>query len=291
MQSMNWDDLRIALAPGRSGTLLGAARELDVDATTVGRRIGMIEADLGAQLFDRLTSGFVPTDAGHRAIEHAEDIESSALSPQNEIEGSEQRVEGPVRLTGLDAIFDILIIPRLPRLLAQYPGLELTISSNLDFVDLSRREADVALRSREPRHPDSVGRKLGLLAQGIYAKKSLDIGNAPPLIGLPKEHDGSEFSRVLMDRFPKGFVVARGNSEGHLRAMVKAGIGIGVLDCFAGDSDPDLRRVVDDAVWTQTAWAEIHMAMAKAPRIRAVTDFLRSVFSEKADLLAGNRLT
>lgn len=289
MQGVNWDDLRIVLALGRSGTLSGAARELRVDPTTVGRRLAIIEADLGAQLFDRMTTGYVPTDAGHRALEQAENIENAALSLQNEIEGSDQRVEGQVRLTGLDAIFDLLIIPRLPKLLAQHPGLELTISSNLAFVDLSRREADVALRSREPKHPDSVGRKLGLLAQGIYARKSLEVGDAPPLIALPKEHDGSEFSRVLFERFPKGVVVARGNSEGHLRALIKAGIGIGVLDCFAGDRDPDLRRVVEKPIWTQTAWAEIHVAMAKAPRIRAVTDFLRSVFSQEAELLAGNQ--
>lgn len=284
---MNWDDLRIVLALSRSGTLAGAARVLEVDATTVGRRIAAIEAALGAQLFERMSIGYVPTDAGHRTIEHAEDIEHATLSLRNEIEGSDQRVEGRVRLTGLDAIFDLLIIPRLPRLLARHPGLELTLSSNLDFVDLSRREADIALRSREPRHPDSVGRKLGLLAQAVYAEKSLEIGDSPPLIGLPKEHDGSEFSKALSDRFPSGIVVARGNSEGHLRALIKAGIGIGVLDCFAGDRDPDLRRVVEEPIWTQTAWAEIHMAMAKAPRIRAVTDFLRNVFSEEADLLAG----
>ena len=289
MQDVNWDDLRIVLAVGRSGTLSGAARELRVDPTTVGRRLSMIETDLGAQLFERITTGYLPTDAGHRALEQAENIEHAAMSLRNEIEGRDQRVEGQVRLTGLDAIFDLLIIPRLPKLLAQHPGLELTISSNLDFVDLSRREADVALRSREPMHPDSVGRRLGPLAQAVYARKDLEISDAPPLIGLPKEQDGSEFAKVLFDHFPKGVVVARGNSEGHLRALIKAGIGIGVLDCFAGDRDPDLRRVVEEPVWTQTAWAEIHMAMAKAPRIRAVTDLLRNVFSEEAELLAGNQ--
>ncbi len=289
MQGMNWDDLRIVLAVGRSGTLSGAARELRVDPTTVGRRLATVEIDLGAQLFERRATGYFPTEAGHRALEQAQHIEHAALSLQNEIEGSDQRVEGQVRLTGLDAIFDLLIIPRLPGLIAKHPGLELTISSNLDFVDLSRREADVALRSREPKHPDSVGRKLGVLAQGVYARKNLAVGDAPPLIGLPKEHDGSEFSRVLFDLFPKGVVVARGNSEGHLRALIKAGIGIGVLDCFAGDQDPDLRRVLEEPIWTQTAWAEIHLAMTRAPRIRAVTDFLQGLFSEEAELLAGKQ--
>ena len=288
MQAMNWDDLRIVLAVSRTGTLAGAARMLLVDATTVGRRIASIEEVLGARLFDRLSSGYTPTDVGHRAIVRAETVESEMHSLRNEIEGTDKRIAGRVRLTGLDAIFDHLIIPRLPRLLDLHPGLEITFSSNLDFVDLSRREADIALRSREAQHPASVGRKLGRLAQAAYAATGFEPGDRPPLIGLPREYEGAEFSRLLLDHFPNGHFAARGSSEGHIRALVKAGVGIGVLDCFAGDRDPGLTRVVTDPVWTQTAWAEIHVAMVRAPRIRAVTDFLRDVFAEEADLLAGN---
>ena len=289
MQAMNWDDLKVVLALSRAGTLAGAARMLHVDATTVGRRIAAIEESYRARLFDRLSNGYSPTDVGHRAIARAEIVENEMQSLRNEIEGTDQRIEGRVRLTGLDAIFDMLIIPRLPQLLERHPGLEITFSSNLDFVDLSRREADIALRSREPQHPDSVGRKLGRLAQAAYAVKGLEPGDRPPLIALPREHDGSEFSLRLRDRFPTGYIAARGNSEGHIRALVRAGVGIGLLDCFVGDRDPDLRRVVKEPVWTQTAWAEIHVAMVKAPRIRAVTDFLRDLFAEEAELLAGKR--
>lgn len=289
MQLMNWDDLKFVLAVSRAGTLAGAARLLGVDATTVGRRIVCVEQALRARLFDRLASGLSPTEAGHRAIAHAEAIEEAARSLRNEIEGGDQRIEGPVRLTGLDAIFDLLIIPRLPRLLDRHPGLEVTFSSNLDFVDLSRREADIALRSRQPQHLDSVGRKLGVLAQAAYSRKALPVGKSAPLIGLPSEFDDATYSRILRERLPAGSIVARGSSESHIRALVKAGVGIGILDCLVGDSDPELRRVVDKPVWTQTAWAEIHVAMVNSPRIRAVTTFLREIFDENAALLAGER--
>ena len=172
---------------------------LRVDATTVGRRITSIEEALGARLFDRLSSGYTPTDVGHRAIERAESVEREIQSLRNEIEGTDQRIEGRARLTRLDAIFDHLIIPRLPRLLDRHPGLETSFSSNLDFVDLSRREADVALRSREPQHPDSVGRELGRLAQAAYAATGFEPGDRPALIGLPREYEGAEFSRRLLD--------------------------------------------------------------------------------------------
>lgn len=290
LQLMNWDDLKIVLAIGRAGTLAGAARSLQLDATTVGRRVTSIEKAVGARLFDRFSSGFSPTDVGHRAIVRAEKVEYEMHALRNEIEGTDQRVEGRVRVTGLDAIFDHLIIPRLPQLLERHPGLEITFSSNLDFVDLSRREADVALRSREPQHPDSVGRELGLLAQAAYASPEFVMGERPALIGLPREFDGAEFSRLILEHFPGGYFAARANTEGHIHALVKAGVGVGVLDCFVGDRDPGLIRVVANPVWSQTAWAEIHVAMVNAPRIRAVTDFLRDIFTEDAELLAGNSL-
>ena len=199
---MNWNDLKVVLAVGRTGTLAGAARLLKLDSTTVGRRVTAIEEAVGARLFDRLSTGFMPTDVGHRAIARAETVETELHALRNEIDGTDQRIEGHVRLTGLDAIFDHLIIPRLPQLMKRHPGLEITFSSNLDFVDLSRREADIALRSREPQHPNSVGRKLGLLAQGAYASSTLEMGERPALIGLPREFDGAEFSRLLLEHFP-----------------------------------------------------------------------------------------
>ncbi len=284
---MNWDDLKVVLALARAGTLAGAARELGIDATTVGRRIATVEGVLRARLFDRLSSGYVATEAGHRAIALAEEFERATQSFQNEIEGTDQRIDGQVRLTGLDAIFDHVIIPRLPRLLDRHPGLEITFSSNLEFVDLSRREADIALRSREPQHPNSVGRRLGTLAQAAYAAKASSTRQQPSLIGLPREYDGSDFSRILAASFPTGTIVARASSESHIHELVRAGVGIGVLDCFVGDRDPDLHRVLPKPVWTQTAWAEIHLAMAKAPRIRVVMDFLQAIFAAEENLLSG----
>ena len=69
---------------------------------------------------------------------------------------------------------------------------------------------------------------------------------------------------------------------------MKAGVGIGVIDCFVGDRDPGIVRVLPHPVWSQTAWAEIHVAMVHAPRIRVVTNFLRDLFAAEKELLAGN---
>lgn len=289
MQVMNWDDLRYVLAVCRTGTLAAAARTMKVDATTVGRRINAIETELNARLFERTASGHVPTVSGHAAIAHAEAIEKATLALVQQIEGSDLRVEGAVRVSGLDAAFDNLIIPRLPLLLNQHPGLEVTFSSNLALVDLSRREADIALRNVQPTHPDSIGRRLGRVAQAAYAARNLTLTEQPPLIALPDEHGETSFSKMLLKLFPDGRIVARGSTESHMYALARSGVGIAVLDCFVGDRDPGLRRVLPDAVASQVVWAETNVAMARAPRIRATLHFLQAVFDEEADVLSGQR--
>ena len=286
---MNWDDLRFVLAVGRRQTLASAGRDIGVDPTTVGRRIVAIEAELGSRLFDRTSDGYFATHTGKIAIAHAEEIELKALALAQKIEGSDERVAGPVRLTALDGLIDTFIVPRLPRLLQRHPGLELTFSSNIKLLDLSRREADIAFRNSRPSHPDAVGRHLGLQAMAVYASRDFEIGDAPPLIGLPRDLDAINFSKLLGEHFPRSRIVARGNTEGHMLSLIRAGVGIGLLDCFAGDTDPRLRRVMSEPVALYDMWAVVHVEMRQAPRVRAVMDFLTEIYAEEADLIEGRK--
>ena len=118
---MKWDDLRFVLAVGRQGTLAAAGRELGVDATTVGRRITVIEEELAARLFDRTQNGFTPTHTGELAVARAAEVERHAVALEREVYGSAARIEGPVRITALDAFFDGFLIPRLPPLIRAAP--------------------------------------------------------------------------------------------------------------------------------------------------------------------------
>lgn len=285
----NWDDLRFILAVGDRHTLAAAGREIGVDPTTVGRRIVAIEAELGTRLFDRTSEGYFATHSGSIAVARAKEIELKVLALAQQIEGSDARVEGPVRIAALDALIDILIIPRLPRLLRRHPGLELTFSSNIRLQDLSRREADIAFRASKPSHPDAVGRHLGRQAMGLDACRDLELGDEPPVIGLPRDFDANVISRFLARRFPRSRIVARGNTEGHILSLICAGIGIGLVDCFAGDADPTLRRVVPEPVDVYDMWAVVHVEMHRVPRVRAVMDFLSEIYVEERDAIEGRR--
>jgi DNA-binding transcriptional LysR family regulator len=286
---MDWNDLRFVVAVGRERTLAAAARKLRVDPTTVGRRIIAIEETLGARLFDRSVEGYLPTHAGNIAIQDAEKMEQLALSLQQKVAGSDERVAGPVRLTALDALFDGLIIPALPRLVARYPGLELTLSSGIDTLKLSSREADIALRPNKPTEPDAVAIRIGRMAMAAYVAADKEFGAAPPVIGLPRDRESLSFAQFLSKQFPESPIVVRANAESHLRSAVKAGLGAGFIDCFIGDSDPGLRRFWPDRADVTDLWAVTHVDMHSAPRVRAVLDFLIELHAENRDLLEGRK--
>ncbi len=287
---MNWDDLRYVLAVGRQRTLAAASRALGVDATTVGRRILAIEEKLGTRLFERTRDGFAPTHTGEIAIARAEEIELHALALKREVEGSDRRVEGPGRITALHKFLEGFIVPRLPRLWEQHPGLELTLVSSMRVFDLSRREADIGIRYSRPTDPDLVGRRLGIQATALYAARDFEIGDAPPLIGFPGELDEIKEARAVRDHFPRGRMVARANTESLMMALVRAGVGVGLIDCFAGDVDPALRRVVPEPAVSDEIWAVVHVDMHRVTRVRAVIDFLTEIVAEEADLLEGRHV-
>jgi len=286
---MNWDDLRYVLAVARQRTLAGAGRELGVDPTTVGRRLLAIEAELGARLFERTGEGFTANSAGQIAVARAAEVELQTAALERDLQGRDSRVEGPVRITALDVLLDNFVVPRLPRLWQRHPGLELTLVSDLRVFDLSRHEADIAIRGIKPTHPDAVARRLGSVATAAYVARDLEFGDEPALIGFPRELDDTAIARALREHFPRGRLVARANTEAHVLQLVRAGVGAGLIDCFAGDADPTLRRALVPPVLHSEMWAVVHADMRRTARVRAVMDFLGEIIGGEADLLEGRR--
>jgi DNA-binding transcriptional LysR family regulator len=285
---MEWGDLRFVLTVARERTLAAAGRKLRVDPTTVGRRVLALEEQLGVRLFDRTGEGYLMTHAGGIATGHAEKMEAIVRALEQQIEGSDRRIEGPVRISALDALIDALVIPFLPRLIGRHPGLELTLSSSIDAVDLSKRETDIAIRPSRPTEPDLIGRKLGRAAMAIYAARDSTFGSQPPVIGLPRDRQHMQFASLLARLFPGSPVIARANTERHIHQLTRAGLGLGLIDCFVGDADPTLKRARPDPVDFYDIHVVIHMDLRSLPRVRTVLDFLGEVFTEQRDLIGGN---
>jgi molybdate transport repressor ModE-like protein len=117
---MNWDDVRIFLAVHREGTLRGAAQQLAIDQTTVGRRLTGLEQVLGSRLFLRTTGGLVLTDTGQEVLRMAEDMERMAVSFERRGEGADARVAGEVRVTTTDALAVDFVVPAIEQLRASH---------------------------------------------------------------------------------------------------------------------------------------------------------------------------
>lgn len=272
---MHWDDLKFVLALHRAGSLVGAGKLLHVNTSTVGRRIQALEDSLDTRLYDRVGGGYRPTAATQRVVACAEEMELQATAMDRQLRGLDSRVEGAVRITALDSFHDRIVLPALPDFLSRHPGIRITLDSDLRVFELTRGEADIAVRTVRPTEPEMVTRSLGVIATGFYQRRGMDWDGRLPLIGLPDKPEHSDFNARLLSKVPNGEIVARANTEARIMAMVRQGIGIGFVDCFVGESEPELERIPGFGLSESPLWAVAHVEMRRSARVRAVLDFLR----------------
>jgi len=291
-QFANWDDLRVFLAVARSGSLSGAARSLGVNHSTVFRRIGAFEAALDVRLFDRLSNGYVLTAAGEEMREAALRVEDEIAALGRKVAGQDLRLSGTVRI----ATIDMLALGLLPRHLAgfraAYPGVGLEVTVSNATVNLSRREADVALRVGGRPPETLVGRRVGRLVFAAYGAVAQMAGEADvslsgrDWIGFDSDHE--PLVRRFAQFLPKVRPIFRVNSIAAAMAAAKAGIGLAPLPCGIADLEPDLARVAslpDD--FTLDLWLLTHEDLRRTARIRAFLDFLAEALAKEAPLLEG----
>ncbi len=144
---MTWDDLRFLLAVCREGTLTGAARTLNVNHSTVFRRVRSIENKLCVQLFERLPNGYAMTEAGETALKAGENIEREFLRLSHELAGKDSRLHGKLKITAPDALVIKLLVPYIASFCETYPEIKMELSIANNYLSLSRREADIAIRA------------------------------------------------------------------------------------------------------------------------------------------------
>ncbi len=146
-----WDDLRTILMMVRHQTLAGAAAALDVNYTTVARRIRRAEAALGQLLFERLADGYRPTEAAMVVANHAEAMETSEHGLQRYLQGVDQSLRGTLTITAPQLLISSFLAPMLDTFDLKYPDVDLRVLATNDLLDLTRLEADLAIRiSRNP---------------------------------------------------------------------------------------------------------------------------------------------
>lgn len=288
MPALNWDDFRIFLAVQRAGGLLGAARRLGVDHTTIARRLSALESALGAQLVERSPKGARLTPAGVALLDRTERIEAEAVAAGAEVGAIRADISGSVRLATPEAFGVWLVAPNVWRLREAHPALQIELVPESRRVSLSKREADLAVTLARPPQGRLVARKLGDYRLGLYAsRRYLDRHGsvstlrelpARPLVWYIDELIDVPELRFFDEVAAGAQTVFRSSSIAAQQAAVTAGLGFGLLHVFAARQDPQLVRVLPSAVDVERSyWLVMHPEQKTLPRIRVVTGFLEAV--------------
>ncbi len=293
--NMDWNDLRYVKAIADKGNVTDAASYLNVHQSTVFRRLNSLEKSLGVRLFERLPNGYVMTIAGEDFCKAAERIEADLVALNRRISGQDLRPSGTVRVTMADALLTKLLAPCLTKFRSQYPEIELEIIVSKDELNLTKREADIAIRATKKPMETLVGRKVAKINFAVYGAKEY-LRTHPNLSNLNR-HDWVSFDdsaidsatanwlkqNVLNAKFPYRFNTCLG-----ILAAVKENAGLALLSCYIGDSESDLTRVcLPIPELTKDLWILTHEDLRYVTRIRTFIDFVARYLTEKTELLEG----
>ncbi|MDR2709809.1 MAG: LysR family transcriptional regulator [Burkholderiales bacterium] len=284
---MQWEDIRYFLALARHGSLSAAARALQVEHSTVSRRVVALEETIQLQLFDRQPRGWQLTVEGHALLPYAERVEQEMLS-FSRATLSTTAVGGAVRLSAPSLLLNTFLIPQLASQRARWPLIELHVSDEIRSADPLHREADLAIRLGRPQDAALATRRLAILGYGLYAAPG--YAQKPPedwrFIGAD-HHLRHAPEQQWLETFSNGrrFAFRCNRSSGMLEAAV-AGLGVAVLPhCMAraagtlvtveGSFDIPLREI----------WLLVHPDARRIPRVQVFVDLLTDLFQHHARLL------
>ncbi|WP_333713417.1 LysR family transcriptional regulator [Yoonia sp.] len=254
----NWDDLRVFLAVARAEGLTGAAGTLKMDPSTLGRRIARLERSVGAALFVKSPQGYALTDLGARMRETAAEAERHLLRALDEGQGAADQLTGQIRIGAPDGAANFVLPQVVAAIQAQNPDLEVQILALPRVVNLSRREADMAITVSPP----AAGR---LTVQKItdYRLHLAQRADAPPVTSLTDLKSRRIVGYIPDMIFDKeldylgalgvGTVDMASNSVAVQLQLIRQG-GIGVVHDFALPFAPELQRVLTAEVTLKRAF-------------------------------------
>ena len=249
-------DLETVLALVRSGTLAEAGERLGVDASTVFRSLQRIERGLGQALFERSRAGYQALELAQTLAEHAEHLEVSLESARSAAQMLPDQVSGALRITSTDTVLHALVAPALRDLMAVHPLLTYELHTGNELANLTRRDADIAVRAtkRPPQH--LVGKHVGPIRVALFGakkgsvKRYADVEQGRALWVAPDDALPEHPSVLWRKRqFPKVLPQYKVNSILTVMELVALGFGVGVLPLFLAKSQPkliQLTEVLDD---------------------------------------------
>ncbi len=297
LSAMDWDDVRYFLALARLGSVRAAGASLDVSHSTVARRVEALEIRLAARLFARTRDGYALTDAGCKMLPSAERVEREMASLERTLAGQDERLAGPIRLTCCDDYVSEMMLQELTVLCGAYPDIELDITTDSRAFDLSKREADIAVRTlgvqqKAPEH--LIGRKLVPVVCANYVAIEHAHRLDPELADSQPRWIGSAARKFMEMRIAKSSYshVPLWGSFSSLGLMLQAtreGLGIAALPCYVADRDPALRRLASPQLeHVADLWLLCHPDLRDNARFQAARESISQALRRRQSLFEGH---
>lgn len=293
---MDWDNLRFFLELARAGTLVGAARRLGVDHTTVARRIQGLEKQVDAALFSREADGHRLSEAGRALLPRVEAMEAAFLAVQSAAPGVGPGLHGVVRVGTTEGFGNLVLAAALAQFAQAHPGLVVDLLALPRLVHLSRREADIVISLERPARGPVIVVKLTDYVLRLYGARSY-LAQHPPIAQAEDLRGHSFISYVddllfskelqILDELHRpGQYALRSTSVLAQYEAVRAGVGLAVLPAFVAAQDAQLVPVLpDQARFTRTFWMSMPAENKHVARMQATWAFLRESVGQRQALL------
>lgn len=297
LDSLNWDDFKYLIVVSRHDTLAKAAEVLKVNHSTVFRRINSLEEALGSKIFVRNSDGYRLSDVGLEILEYVEDIVERVGDIKLVLDNQNNGTSGEINLT-VPHNFGYCFLPNYIRMFQEkYPEITVNFHISNDDCDLSKREADLAIRACVKPPEYLVGKHLFSLHWSAFASQGyIETFGEPAGVDDLSEHRlicshinllSLPAFKWIRENIPHKNIVARSNDLVSMSALAAAGVGVAILP--DDQAKPELKRLFTvDFVPTSNIWLLFHPDMRSCKRLKVFKDFLLEQLSNEPLLIEYN---
>jgi DNA-binding transcriptional LysR family regulator len=296
-QTLAWDDFKLVRLIAEAKGLAGAADRLGVNHSTVFRRLGQLEEAIGTKLFERHRTGYALTAAGEEMAALAERMDDDVAGFARKLAGQVLSPAGELRVTTNDTLLTHLLTPLFARFCQRCPDVRLDVVLSNQALNLSKRDADVAIRATDTPPETLVGRRAATLTWALYGRAAdfpqpgtLDLPTLATRawVALGDNLGAVKAARFVRERVAPERIVYKVNTVLGLTEAVEAGIGIGPLPCFIADARPALVRLAPpNPDFSTGLWLLTHPDLRHSARVRVFLDFLAAEIAKLRKFLEG----
>ncbi|MDQ0470462.1 LysR family transcriptional regulator [Labrys wisconsinensis] len=289
----SWDDYRYVQAVADAKSLVGAAEKLGVNHSTVFRRINAVEEVLGTRLFERGRQGYALTAAGEEMVALAGRMDGEITSFERRIAGRDIKPSGDLRVTTNDTLMVHLMTPVFASFLKACPDIRLDVVIANASLNLSKRDADVAIRATSAPPETLVGRKICVIAWAVYGQSPFAGRDMVDALGGRWVGFGENLAHIQPSRWMEREVavervVMRLNTVLGVAEAIEAGVGFAPLPCFIGDQISSLARISEPLdELSSPLWLLTHPDLKHSARVRVFMDHAWDALARRRGLIEG----